>query len=175
MRWVGVADQAEQWDFAALSAVVEEAFVEDCEQRVEDGAVCLEDLVHEGHGGGGQVPLCLPDVLVFLQRTHGQRTEQLLHRAGLTCARSAELQAHASEMRRAGMQRPVIKRALILRQADMKRLALGRPLHEQLLSIREMVKRGERRVMMSLREGMGHGLRCDSQMVGKGLEANPDA
>ena len=60
------AHQADEGDPDALVAVVKETLVEDGEQRVEDSAVGLEDLVNEGHAGLRQVALRLPDVLIVL-------------------------------------------------------------------------------------------------------------
>ena len=51
----------------ALVAVVKQALVQQREQRVQDGAVGLEDLVNKGHLGGGQVPVHLAHVQVVLK------------------------------------------------------------------------------------------------------------
>ena len=54
--------QAQQRDGLSHSPIVKQALIEDGEQRVEDGAVGLEDLVNESHIGLGQVPLSLQAV-----------------------------------------------------------------------------------------------------------------
>ena len=59
--------QAEEGHAQPLIAVVEEALVEERQQRVQDGGVRLEDLVDEGHLAGGQIAIDLPDILIVLQ------------------------------------------------------------------------------------------------------------
>ena len=51
-------------------AVVEEAFVENGEHRVENGRVGLEDFVEEGDRGCRQEPRRAASVLVLLRETH---------------------------------------------------------------------------------------------------------
>ena len=60
-------DQAQQWNLQPLVAVVKQPLIEQRQQSIQDGAVGLEDLVNEGHLGCGQVPICLPGVLIILQ------------------------------------------------------------------------------------------------------------
>ena len=59
--------QAEKGHAQPLVAVVEQALVEERQQRVQDGRVRLEDLVNEGHLAGGQIAINLPDILIVLQ------------------------------------------------------------------------------------------------------------
>mmetsp|Transcript_7892 Transcript_7892/g.23585 ORF Transcript_7892/g.23585 Transcript_7892/m.23585 type:complete len:205 (-) Transcript_7892:406-1020(-) len=75
---VARADQAQQRDLHSLRPVVEEPLVEQREQRVQDRRVRLEDLVHEGDLGGGQVAVHLALVPVLLETLHAQRPEELL-------------------------------------------------------------------------------------------------
>ena len=96
-EFVGRADEAEQRDFDPFVAVVEEPLVQDGEEGVEDGGVGLEDLVDERHGGGGEVAVRLPDVLVVLETAHGQGAEELL--------RNGEPGEQALEERRAAAHR----------------------------------------------------------------------
>ena len=60
-------DQAQQWNFQPLVAIVKQPLIEQREQCIQDGTVGLEDLINEGHLGCGQVPICLPGVLIILQ------------------------------------------------------------------------------------------------------------
>jgi len=53
------AHQADERHAHAVGAVVEQALIEDGEQRVQDGAVRLEDLVNERDAGRRQVALRL--------------------------------------------------------------------------------------------------------------------
>lgn len=68
--WVWGAHQTHERDGQALGAVVKQPFIHDGQERVEDGAVCLEDLVNEGDRSLRQIPSRLPAVSVILQCTH---------------------------------------------------------------------------------------------------------
>ena len=61
------AHQAQERHTQALVAIVKEALVQQRQQSIQDGRVGLEDLVDERHLGCGQIPVCLPDVLIILQ------------------------------------------------------------------------------------------------------------
>jgi hypothetical protein len=74
---VGGADHADQRAQLTARTVVEFAFVQQREQRVEDGAVGLEHLVDEGDRRIGQEAVGMTLVAVFFQRADGQRAEQL--------------------------------------------------------------------------------------------------
>ena len=71
---------AQERDFGALGSIVEEPFIEDGEQGVEDGTVGFEDLIDEGNAGFGQVAFGVPFVLVSLQSAHGEGAKKLLQR-----------------------------------------------------------------------------------------------
>ena len=79
-RLVAGADGAHQRRADAARPVVELAFVEQRQQRVEDRRVGLEHLVQKGDAGRRQVAVDEPFVAVVLQRLQRQRAEQLLGR-----------------------------------------------------------------------------------------------
>jgi hypothetical protein len=74
------ATTADQRRAQAAGAVVELAFVQQRQQRIEDGRVGLEHLVEEGDARGGQVAVDQALVAVVFQRLQRQRAEQLLGR-----------------------------------------------------------------------------------------------
>jgi hypothetical protein len=79
-RFVAGADGADQRRAQAARAVVELAFVEQRQQRVEDRRVGLEHLVEEGDARGGQVAVDQALVAVVLERLQRQRPEQFFRR-----------------------------------------------------------------------------------------------
>ena len=77
---VAGADDADQRHRQAHAAVVELAFVEQRQQRVQDRRVGLEHLVEEGDARGGQVAVGQALVAVVLERLQRQRPEQFFGR-----------------------------------------------------------------------------------------------
>jgi len=75
---LGQAHHAHQRNLVALVSIVKAALVEDRQERVENGAVGFENLVHKCYTGFRQITVGLPHICVILQLTHGKRPKQLL-------------------------------------------------------------------------------------------------
>ena len=61
---LGKAYHAQQGNLLSRRAIVEQPLIQYCKEGVQYSAVGLEDLIYEGHISFGQVPFCLPDILV---------------------------------------------------------------------------------------------------------------
>lgn len=81
-QFVAGPDYRHQGRLDAVRAVVKLPFVQEHEQRVENRAVGLENLVEEGDGSGGQVAVGLSLVLVFFKRLDRERAEEFFGHRG---------------------------------------------------------------------------------------------
>ena len=50
-----------------LIAIIEQPLIEECQERIQDGRVGLEDLINERNFAGWQVAINLPDIFIILQ------------------------------------------------------------------------------------------------------------
>src|SRR5262249_61344220 len=77
---VARAEERNQRDLHLLVAVVEDTLISDLQQRIQDRAACLEDLVKEDKFSLDQLTRRDAPVLVALESADRHRPEQLLRR-----------------------------------------------------------------------------------------------